>query len=263
MEPSFRDDDDLPPLRSTSSAPKTIGILNIIFAALLLLCGVCSGMNIMMQSAMGPMMAMHQQQFQQALEAERQEQIQRLQAQEQAAQDEQEKADLRAQQERLKAQPLPRMPNIMGFMQDPLVQGYYIVDIFSGLLLNALLLISGIGLVGMKEWGRVTALWTAGLKIVRLVVLYGFFAVVGVPVIVQQFTAMFRQMLDEFGRMAPPGQKMPGPNELAQMGTGMGIMMTASAVAIIIFGVIYPVIMLIVLTRPNVKAACAVPVRPG
>ena len=39
----------------------------------------------------------------------------------------------------------------------------------------------------------------------------------------------------------------------------MGIAMTATAVGMIIFGAIYPIIVLILLTRQRVKGACAPP----
>ncbi len=263
MEPPARDDNEFSPLLSEqqpkTSIPKTIGILNILFGSLLLLCGICWSLNLMMQSAMGPMMAMQQQQVQQALEAERQRKLQELQELENAAQDEKEKATLKAKQNALKAQPQPKMPDMTKFTQDVAFQGYAIADVVTGLVLNILMVVSGIGLVGLKEWGRRTAIWVAALKIVRLVALYGFFALAVVPVMVKQFTSMFQEMFEEMAKAAPPGQRIPGPAEMGQMGTVMGVMMTAFAIGMIIFGAIYPVIVLILLSRPRVKAACAHP----
>lgn len=266
MEPRYRDDDS--PIRRVAqpntSAPKTIGILNIVFGCLLLLCVACSSLNLLMQSAMGPMMVAQQQQVQQAMQAERQRMVQELQELEKAAKDEKEKAELRGKQKVLQAQPLPKMPDMTRFTRDTRFQTYSIVDMVSGFLLNVLMVVAGIGLVCLKEWGRVTAIWVAALKIVRLLALYSFFALAVVPDMVQLLTSMFQEMFDEMAKGAPPGQKMPGAAEVGQMGTAMGVMMTASAIGMIIFGVIYPTIVLIVLTRPRVKAACAVsvPERP-
>lgn len=248
-----------PPLAPNTSAAKTIGVLNIVFGCLLLLCVACSSLNLVLQSAMGPMMAAQQQQVQQALQAERQRKVQELQELEKAAEDEKEKAELRGKQKVLQAQPIPKMPDMTKFTQDTRFQGYSIADMVSGFLLNILMVVAGIALVCLKEWGRVTAIWVAALKIVRLIALYGFFVVVVVPIITEQFTSMFRDMFDDMARAAPQGQKVPGPAELGQMGTVMGVMMTASAIGMIIFGVIYPIVVLIVLTRPRVKAACAAP----
>jgi hypothetical protein len=63
-------------------------------------------------------------------------------------------------------------------------------------------------------------------------------------------------MFEEMAKAAPPGQRVPGAAEIGQMGTGLGIMYTAFAIGMIILGAIYPVIVLILLSRPHVKAAC-------
>jgi hypothetical protein len=96
----------------------------------------------------------------------------------------------------------------------------------------------------------------AALKIIRLVALNTFLALVLVPRMARGFTSMFQEMFDEMAKAAPPGQRMPGQAELTQMGTMIGVMMTVYAVAMVIFGVVYPVVVLIVLSRPRVKASC-------
>jgi len=73
------------------------------------------------------------------------------------------------------------------------------------------------------------------------------------PVLAKQFMEMFEEVL----KSAPPGQGAPGPAQIAQMGTSMGYMLTGTAVGMVVLGGIYPVIVLIVLTRPSAKAACA------
>src|SRR5581483_6976284 len=261
MEPPARDDDAVPPPfvgpPPNTGAPKVIGVLNIVFGCLLLVCGICSSLNLALQSALGPMMAGQNQGFQQAMRDERQRQVRALEEQEKAAEDEKEKAELRAQQKAIQARPLPQMPDMSKFARDVQFQVYFIVDMASGFLLNIAMIVAGAGLCGLREWGRVAALWVAGLKIVRLVAVYGFFALAVVPGMVQQITATFREMFDEMAKAGPPGQKMPGAAELAQMSTAMGVMMTAGAIVMVVLGVIYPAIVLIVLTRPRVKAACA------
>src|ERR1700682_4482945 len=109
MQPPLPDDDGpyppYPEQRPRTAIPKTIGILNIVFGSLLLLCGICFGISLAMQFAMGPMFAAQQQQFQQMLEADRRQKLQELQDLEQAAQNEKEKAPIQARQKALKAQP--------------------------------------------------------------------------------------------------------------------------------------------------------------
>jgi ABC-type multidrug transport system fused ATPase/permease subunit len=252
----------LPPEGSAkTSIPMVIGIMNIIVGSLMLICLFCSTMNMFMQ---GPMMAAQQQQFQQVMQAERQQMLQRLQDREKASNDEKEKAELRAQQKAIEAQPAPKMPDFNKLAQDVEHRGFMIADAVTGFILNVLMLVSGIALCNYKEWGRKTAIWVAALKIVRLVALYTVFAVVIVPVMVKGFNTIFQEMFDEMAKAGPPGKKMaaPGPGELAQIGTFMGIGMTAVAVGMIIFGAIYPAIVLISLTRPRVKAACTLPPAP-
>jgi ABC-type multidrug transport system fused ATPase/permease subunit len=262
MEPLASADPAISPPRPKeqpkTSIPTTIGILNIVVGSLLLLCVLCSSLNMMIQ---GPMMGMQQQQFQQAMQAERQQMLLQLQEREKASNDEKEKAELRGKQKALEGQPLPKMPDFNKFTQDVQHQGFMIVDLVTGSVLNVLMLVSGIALCCYKEWGRVTAIWVAVLKIVLLVALYTFFALVVVPVMVKGFNTMFQEMFEEMAKAAPPGRKMPTPppGELAQLGMFMGIAMTATAVAMIIFGSIYPIVVLILLTRPRVKAALASP----
>jgi hypothetical protein len=264
MEPPASDDNafatDLPEGQPKTSIPKTIGIMNIVFGSLLLTCVCCSGVNLVMQSAMiGPVMAVQQKQIEQAMQVERQQRLQELQQREQAANDEKEKADLKAQQKVLQGRPIPKMPDFTKFMQDPRYLGFEIVDLVTGLVLDILMVVSGIALLNLKEWGRRAAIWVAALKIVLLITLYTVFALVVVPVLVQNFNTMFQEMFDEMAKGARPGQRVPGQAELAQMSSTIGILMTASAVGMIIFGAIYPIVVLIALTRPRVKAACALP----
>jgi hypothetical protein len=260
MQPAdFDDDRPSPPYRdepAPTSIPKTIGILNIIFGGLLLLCSICTGVGLAMQSAMGPMFAAQQQQFQQLAEAERQKQLQDLQNRERGAQNAEEKAELQAQAKALKARPLPKMPDMSKFSQEASLQGYSIVDVVTGLTLNVLLVICGIGLVCYREWARRLAIWVAAVKILRLVVLYGFFILIVVPRVTRAFTSMFQEMIEQMGKNVPPGQEIPKAAEIEQMGTVIGMMYAGFGIGMIILGAVYPIIVLMLLTRPRVKAAC-------
>ncbi len=258
--PDYDDDRPPPPYRDEpprTSIPKTIGILNIVFGALLMLCSVCVGLNLAVQSSMGPALAGQQQQFQQMMEAERQKQLQDLKNREQAAKDEKEKADIQAQEKTLRAQPLPKMPDMSKLAETEGLRTYGIADVVSGLILNVLMIVSGIGLVAYKEWGRKLGLWVALLKIVRLIAVYGFFLLVVVPGLTRAFSSMFQEMADQMAKAAPPGQPAPKAAELAQVGTTVGIVYAAFAVAMIVLGAIYPIIVLILLSRARVRAACA------
>jgi hypothetical protein len=238
-----------------TSIPRVIGIMNIIFAGLLLLCGLWQIVNVALQSTMAPMMAGQQAQAQKAMEQQRQAELRDLQQREKASKDPQEKAALQAQEKALQAQPVPNLPDMTQFMNNPRTKTFTLADAATGMLLNILLLVSGIGLLKYREWGRVTALWVAALKIVRLIALYSFFIVAIVPDAVQQF----RRIFEEMAKAGPPGQKGPGPEQFATFATAMGIAMTVYGILMILIGSIYPLVVLILLTRPRVKAACAAP----
>src|ERR1035438_6588635 len=76
MEPPASADPAISPPRPEekpkTSIPTTVGILNIVVCCLLLICVLCSSLNLLIQ---GPIMGMQQQQFQQAMQAERQQQL--------------------------------------------------------------------------------------------------------------------------------------------------------------------------------------------
>jgi len=99
----------------------------------------------------------------------------------------------------------------------------------------------------------VTALWVAALKIVRLIALYSFYAVAVVPGLAEQFRAFFEEM----ARAAPPGPNGPAPQQLGMLATVVAVAMVVYAIFMILLGSVYPVVVLVLLTRPRVKAACA------
>jgi hypothetical protein len=232
---------------------KTVGVLNIVFGALLMLCGICAGANLGLQSALSPMMAAQREQMQQTMRAGQQAQLKKLQDEIDATDDEEEKAALQAKLKVLQAQPVPVMPDTSKWMTAPEMKVYVLADAITGSVLNLLMLISGVGLVALKEWARRLALWVASLKILRLAALYGYFAVAVAPVVAQQF----REMMEEMSKAQPPGQKGFGPDQLAQVTTTIGMVMTGTAIAMIVLGSIYPLVQLVLLTRPGVRAACA------
>jgi hypothetical protein len=231
------------------STPKTIGMLNIIFASLLLLCGACYAVQMMFQQALSQaMMGPQQQQMQAAFAAERQAKIQQLEQQEKLAATKEQKAALESQRKALQAQPLPKVPDISKVINEPHLKFYFAADIASMLVLNVLMLISGIGLVQFKEWSRQMGIWVCGVKIVRLLVLSGAFVVVVVPVLVQLIVEMLEEMAA--GGPAPPKEEIAGT---------LGIVYSVSSVGVALLGIIYPAIALWLLTRPSARAACAIP----
>jgi hypothetical protein len=240
--------DPFPLVEPNTSTPKTIGILNIVFASLLMLCGGCYGIQLIAQSAMAPLVEAQQQQAQVMIEAEHKDEIRKLEEQAKAALTKEEKEALQSQIKAKQAQPVPKIPNISKYSREPHLIGYYAADLGSGLILNFLMLIAGVGLIRFREWGRILGMWVAGFKVLRLIVLYTVFIMVLVPV----FAKMMLEMFDEIAQGAPAAGMPPA----AQMATMMGTWFSVAAIAMIVLGSIYPAIALWLLSRPRTKAAC-------
>ena len=153
----------------------------------------------------------------------------------------------------------------------PWLSRYLWLNLLSGPALNLLTLVSGIGLILLSKWGRALAIWTAVLKIGRLIALCGLLCFVVVPRlndVAGQFAgtdfgkAFLRRALDQ----QDPSTRVVGtpavrfePDEmvriLASLGYGYAVMGLA-------LGAIYPTIALVVLTRPAARAACSVAPKP-
>lgn len=116
-------------------------------------------------------------------------------------------------------------------------------------VLNLLMIASGVGLLQRVEWGRKLGLWAAGAKLARLVIVYGFFMVLVVP-------PLSRELGEAVGgQLAAQGGGMPaGMPNMTQV---YAVMYTAIGVSSIVLGAIYPIITLVMLAKPGVRAACA------
>lgn len=250
---------DRNPAAQPASAHRMIGMLNVSFAGVMLLCGACSGFYLMLQVTMAPFSGAYMQSMQEGLHVqakqEHQKRIAALEAEEAAASTEPEKARLAAERQALeqKGPAEVQFPDMLTLYRDPWLMGYMVADPATGLPLNALMLISGIGLIAAKNWARKLALWVAGFKIVRLVLIYGYAIVVVVPM----FAAKMGEMVETTVRSAPqrPGAQLP-PQFGQTVAMFYGVSLSAGAVIMILGGAIYPCIVLWVLTRPKVKAAC-------
>jgi hypothetical protein len=121
-------------------------------------------------------------------------------------------------------------------------------DALSGLLVNILLVISGVGLVMRREWGRKWGIGVASVKIVRLLISWAFWIFVCVPIISKQIGGAMNEFIAQSAR----GKQPPFSLEVvyAVIYSGYGVLM-------IVVGVIYPIVCLWLLTRPRVKAALA------
>jgi hypothetical protein len=235
-----------------------IGILNIVFGSALGLGGLCCGLYFMMISALGPVIGAQQSQVMQQMKdgqvAQRAAQVRQLEEQEEAAETEEEKQTIRDKRTALESTPAPMIPTVdmskMYGLNDSRTIAYWLAEMLSGVILNVLMVISGVGLVAMKEWGRKMALIVAGIKIARLLLLQLFSILVIIPIVTKQMAEAMEQMMSQM----PPGPGgAPPPAMGPQIGAVYGTMMTLGAVCMLIIGSIYPGISLWLLTRPEAK----------
>lgn len=154
-----------------------------------------------------------------------QQQVAELNQQIEQASNEQKKTELQEQLQRYIAS--------HDFPKTNTLWNWCIVEVFSGVVLNLLLLIAGIGLMRQQPWGRRLSIITYKLKIVRLLALYLFFIVL-----------MFR------------GSNTP-TDPAARWADGMTMLMgLAFAVSVMTIGMIYPVAKWRLLKDPKVAAEC-------
>ena len=239
------------PVLVNTSLTRTMGTLSIVFGSLLLLCGLCSGLYVSAIAMAGPAMKGANAQMQGEFQEERDKEIADLKAQEETAVDDAARDEIVKQRTELEAQPLPNMPDFskMYGMGDQRVATFMGIDIGTAVVLNILLLVSGIGLLGLNNWARQLGVLVAALKIFRLVVLYSVFVFAIVPI-------MIGQMMEGFAEMAKMNPRAGAPPMPPQTATFMGTMWTVCAVATVLIGVIFPALCWYFLTRPPVRAAC-------
>ncbi|WP_435015727.1 hypothetical protein TA3x_003278 [Tundrisphaera sp. TA3] len=241
--------------------PKTLGILNIIFGVLLILVGSC----LLGFTLIAPMTQQFAEQFhdqaKQQAEAKRQAQLKTLDEQIQAAATEEEKTILRDSQEDLRATPLavPLKADLsqMEQFKHPTIRTYTFIQGGSGLLWDIALIISGIGLIRLKEWGRSLAFWLSGIQIVRIALLVAASFLFVAPV---QKMFVDRQIAALEERIEAKTALPQDPANLQMLkisATTTPITLAAYG----LFGVIYPIVSLILLNSAGARAACQ-PVKP-
>lgn len=152
--------------------PKVLGVLNIVFASALLILGLCTAASRLLTPALMSMAKEAQKKNADVAEAVRRQQLKDLEAAEKSAEAEDQRQEIRDQRkaaETANADPTAALmdPAQMGF-SDRRLQAWYVIEFLSGILLNVLMLASGIGLVQFRPWGRSLGIWTAGAKVVRL-----------------------------------------------------------------------------------------------
>jgi hypothetical protein len=141
------------------------------------------------------------------------------------------------------------------------VKTFYMTDLITAAVLNLLMLLAGIGLVWLRNWGRILGMWVAGLKIIRLVVIYTIFAVSIGPVMTKATVDMISKMQKVQQRQAARAGQPAAPGILTnqqqlQVAKTLAVMWTGYAVGFVILGSIYPAVALVLLSTEGCRAAC-------
>ena len=234
------------PLVPDTVRPRTLGVLNVIFGVVFVLAG-CLGLGgtlymVIVARATGG--------IQESLAAERQLQLESLDRQLADERDGAKREALQSRRDSLLAQPASpfggqNMGDMMAPYTDPRVIGWGIVVTGVGTFLDSLLFLSGLGLLKLRAWGRALALCTAGLKLLLIVVGNAAFFLMVLP-----FWHSEWQKMDEAIAAA-------GIATSIDMSIYSLVVYVADAAIKLVGGLIYPIVLLVMLRRPAVKAAFA------
>jgi hypothetical protein len=129
-----------------------------------------------------------------------------------------------------------RFPNPVGeMMSDPAFMTYMYVSVALGMVVSAVLLVSGLGLLKLRPWARYFSLGYA---------VYAWVSVI-IGTIISYYLA--------FGPMLEKASEMTGPESAAYKGGMIGG--AFGTVFGMCFGLVYPTVLFIFMLLPDVKAA--------
>lgn len=238
--------------------PRLLGIFHVVFASELLICGLGLGVYAASLPIFGRLIAQAQKQVERQAETARQADLDALTEKEAQAKTSAEKSEIAAQRVAINARPRAMIQGAMDLnkmgLSDPNFIRWSWAEVLTGLILNVLMLASGLGLLFWKPWARTLGVWAAALKVGRLTLLYSYCIVAIVPPMSERFGHMVGEMMVQqqqaIGRTAPP----VSTDMLVKVYT---VMYSVMAAGTLVVGVIYPLISLWFLTRPGVKVACS------
>jgi predicted Holliday junction resolvase-like endonuclease len=228
--------------------PRTFGILNIIFGILLLLVGAYSIVMLIIGPKFQTAMVAQMKEQEASRKAEKDAKLAALTKKAEAAKTKEEKEAVEDEREGVEKSSTPIVSGIvseaMGMASNPRIRAYSAVESTAGIILNLLMITSGIGLLRMSEWGRRLALGVAWLKMLRWLAIVVFTLVVIVPIT----TEMTQKMMQEVEKQAKSQGGAPFPmGNLAQFAA---IASAVTSVMSALVASIYPVLSLVFLTRP-------------
>ena len=236
--------------------PKTLGILNVIFAVLLILGGVCIGASTLLAPAFVQIAQKAQDDVKTQAEARKVADLKILDDREKAATNDEEKATIAKERDVVNARQAPVVPNFAAgteVLKDPRIISYNVGLVVSGLIIHIILLVAGIGLIRLTSWGRSLGVWWAGLQIAQLLIL----AVINFSMILPIQRAANANNAAELKKAAEQPNAPPNAAMAAQIAESSSQLAIPMAVAYFVAGMVYPIICLVLLQTPGARAACA------
>jgi hypothetical protein len=247
--------------RRVQAAPKlsrTLGILVILYSLGLLGYGAVNILAVAFLPMINDLVTQGQNEILDSQIAKRKQALEQLETRAAEAKTPAEKAKVtvdRLALERTQPMGMPTMGMGMGLLNDPKVRRELTIDTVIKLVLNTLMLIAGIGLMRMKDWGRKLGLFVSWAKVPALIVLTVFTILSMVPALAHSFSDdMGKLMSSSIGKSEIP------PDLSAQWAQYDGMMNRSFSVLVGIFGafgLLFPALMIVMLNGARVRAELA------
>lgn len=237
---------------------KTLGVMNIIFGSLLIMMFLLTAASLLVAPLMKPLVQNATAQATARIKAQRESELKQLEDRLAAAETEEVKAQIRADLEKKKAEPLPdptggAAMTIEG-MNTPAVVIYNWTWVATGLAVNIALIVAGVGLIRLKESGRRLSVRVAWAKIALIAAFLFWELVFILPLVSKAMGPQLEQMRKAFGQNSFM-DKFLSPE-------GMRAYSIFVYCLTAIFSLAYPIFMLVLATRPGVVAACRQRAKP-
>ena len=234
--------------------PKTLGILNVIFAVLLILFGLCIGVGALLTPALTQFGQKQIEQVKVQAAAQKASDLKTLDDRAKAATTDEEKATIAKERDEVEKRETPALHDLSqstAILKDPRVMGFTVAQVLTGLILHVALLVAGIGLIRLTPWGRTLGLWWAGLQIAQILIL----GIVNFTVILPITQANNAAMMAELNKPAANGA--PNPQAAMAQVNELGNKLAPVFLGLqVLAGVTYPIVCLVLLRTAGARAAC-------
>jgi hypothetical protein len=238
---------------------RVFGILNILYGTLLLFFAYTGLLMYQFAPVGEALLRSFMGSISDAIRTEQENAVRKVERLVELAQTDTQRAKYQQRLDQVKANPTPdfaAMPMGMDALREPAFKRYNVADNLTGVPISLLLVLSGIGLLGLRELARKLAIGASAAKVLVLFGLLVYALAVVYPIqqriAMKQLEAQQKLMAGmQRGAVANP---MANPQMMALMSA------SGSASGLFWFAVLgaYPVVVIWMLTRPPVRAACLV-----